>query len=181
MPRRNTVPEEKPEYKGNHVQLVNLSFLPEIHLKRIDDIFDSYFALGMRQRASGIDENTAPMFPSKVSTLNSPELGDTLAKFTAWYSFASDKHKYVLVANNHIEFEMQKLLDLELGRQTVDKGNIETKKSKARSAPDYISMVAYHQKLVGLKTLLDRELANYDKCMSSLSREIARREMNGGF
>lgn len=181
MPRRNTRQETEKKEQGKYNNLVDLSFLPDEYIRRIDGIFDSYFNLGMRQRTVGVDDDLAPIFPSKVSDLSSPELGDVLSKFTAWFSFASDKHKYILVANNHIEMEMQKILDRELGQLVADKGNIEAKKSKARSSTEYITLVSYHQKLIGLKTLLDRELANYDKCISSLSREVARRENNAGF
>lgn len=166
---------------GKYNDLVDLSFLPEEYIRRIDGIFDSYFGLGMKQRTAGVDDDLAPVFPSKISGLSSPELGDVLSKFTAWFSFASDKHKYILVAANHIETEMQKVLDNELGQLVADKGNIEAKKSKARSSVGYITLVAYHQKLSGLKTLLDQELLNYDKCISSLSREVSRRENNAGY
>ena len=184
MPVRSSntrrVVEEK-QSGGKYPKLINLDFLPIEYVKRIDDIFDSYFNLGMKARTSGVDEDTAPMFPTKVSSLNSPELGDVLSKFTAWYSFASDKCKYVTVANNYIETEMQKILDRELGTMVSDKGNIEAKKSQARSSTEYITLISYHQKLIGLKTLLERELVNYDKCIASLSREVSRRENNAGF
>lgn len=178
MPIRNRAQKKS---VGKYNDLVDISFLPEPFIRRIDDIFDSYFNLGMKRRSGGIEEESAPEFPSRVSDMSSPDLGNELSKFTAWFSYASDKHKYVLVANNHIELEMQKNLDFELGNLVADKGNIEAKKSKARSSPEYIMLVSYHQKLVGLKTLLDRELMNYDKCISSLSREVTRREHSGGY
>lgn len=179
MPVRSRGTEEK-KSKGKYSHLVNLEFLPQEYIRRIDEIFDSYFNLGMKQRTDTIDDGS-PIFPLKVSSLSSPELGDVLSKFTAWFSYASDKNKYVVVANNHIEIEMQKIVDAELGTMVSDKGNIEAKKSKAKSSTEYVTLLSYHQKLRGLKTLLDAELTNYDKCISSLSREVARRENNAGY
>ena len=173
--------EQKVKMGSKHTNLVNLDFLPEEYIRRIDDIFDSYFNLGMKARVVGVDDDMAPVFPTKISSISSPELGDILAKFTAWFSYASDKHKYISVANNHIEVEMQKIIDNELGTMVSDKGNIDAKKSKAKSSPEYITLVSYHQKLIGIKKLLEGDLQNYDKCISSLSREVSRREANAGF
>lgn len=183
MPRRDTPQEEVVSVEnkpGKYSSLINLDYLPEEYVKRIDDIFDAYFGLGMKSREDNIEES-APVFPTKVSTLSSMELGDTLAKYTAWFSYASDKHKYVIVATNFIENKMQSIIDENLGTMVSDKGNIEAKKAKARSSTEYVTLLAYFQKLDGLKTLLDREISQYDKCIASLSREVSRREHNAGY
>ena len=179
MPVRNKQVQNE-QVKQGYPELIDLSFLPEKYIKRIDDIFDSYFSLGMKKRVGSMEDNS-PIFPSKISTLTSPQLGDTLSQFTAWSAYASDKHKYVIVANNFIEQEMQKVLDLELGQLTLEKGNIETKKSQARSSQSYMLLVSYHQKLIGLKTLLDKEVGNFERCIASISREVSRREHHGGY
>lgn len=182
MPVRDNRQQDtkKPTTKSRHENLIDLSFLPEVYINRIDAIFDSYFNLGMKRRYDRIEED-APIFPSKVSSISSPELGDTLSKYTAWFSYASDKHKYVVVATNHIEEEMRKVFDKEMGKLLLEKGNIDSKKSKAKDNEEYQSLMTYHQKLIGLKTLLDGELNNYEACIASLSREISRREHHGGF
>lgn len=165
---------------GKYKEAVDLSFLPEDYIRRIDEIFDSYFNLGMKLRRGEMDADT-PIFPSKVSSLSSPELGDELSKFTAWYSYASDKQKYVAVADNYLQQQMNKVMDKALGEMVTGGGNIKAKEAKARSSEEYMLLMSYKHKLSGLKILLDSELSNYDKCISSLSREVARREHHGGF
>lgn len=166
--------------KGGYSHLVDLSYLPENYIKRIDDIFDSFFGLGMKYRSDKM-ETSAPVFPNKVSTLSSIELGNVLSEYTAWASYGADKAKYVTVAYDFIETELQRIIDRGLGDMVADKGNIEAKKAKARASEEYQTMLHYLQKLRGLKTMLDMEVANYDKCVASLSREVARRSANAGF
>ena len=167
--------------EGKYTDILDLTFLPRTMVERIDDIFDSYFGLGMKPSHMVMEKSHTPRFPSDMASLSSPELGNTLGEYTAWYSYASDKLKYIVVACNHIEGEMDRVVDKELGTMVADKGNIEAKKSKAKSSSDYITLVSYHQKLAGLKILLDSELKSYDKCIATLSREVSRREFNGGF
>jgi len=166
---------------GKYKDILDLSFLPRQMIERIDDIFDSYFGLGMKKSNATMEGNYTPRFPADMASLTSPELGNTLGEYTAWFAYASDKLKYIVVACSHIEREMDRVIDGELGTMVADKGNIEAKKSKAKSSSDYITLVSYHQKLSGLKILLDSELKSYDKCISTLSREVSRREFNGGF
>lgn len=167
--------------EGKYKDILDLSFLPRDILARVDDIFDSYFGLGMKPSNNIMERSYTPQFPSDMASLSSPELGNRLGEYTAWYAYASDKLKYIVVACNHIEGEMDRVIDKELGTMVADKGNIEAKKSKAKSSTDYITLISYHQKLSGMKILLDSELKSYDKCIASLSREVSRREFNGGF
>ena len=182
MPVRDETPKSPDKKAGSkYNNIVDLSFLPREMVVRIDDIFDGYFGLGMKPSNKVMDGGYSPKFPSDMASLSSPDLGNTLGEYTAWYAYASDKLKYIAVACNHVETEMDKVIDAELGTMIADKGNIEAKKSKAKSSPDYITLVSYHQKLDGIKNLLDNELKMYDKCITTLSREISRREFNGGF
>lgn len=173
--------EDQQTPKNQTVTSVDLTYLPEHYQLRINEIFDSYFGLGMRNSSrTSVDEYT-PDFPNKLSALSSPQLGDMLGSYTAWYSFAIDKSKYVTVALNYVEQELAKELENELGKMVSDKGNIEAKKAKAKSMPSYMTVYSYTQKLRGLKTLLEMELTNFDRCIQTLSREISRREVNAGF
>ena len=184
MPVRTnrTRPTNPPQEKkaSDYNDLLDLSFLPREIVERVDDIFDSYFGLGMKPRTSRIESNL-PDFPTEISSLSSPDVGDYLAEYTAWYAFAADKNKYVTTACNYLESEMQRIVDLEVGKQVLDKGNIEAKKAKARSSEEYMMYYSYLQKMTGLKTMLSQEIAMYDKCITSLSREVSRREHNAGF
>ena len=160
---------------------VNLSFLPDKYVKRIQEIFDGYFSLGMKPSYWQYVDEATPKFPNAVSSLTSGELGDTMGSYTAWYAFTSDKKKYVAVACNYMERELTKAQDATLGELVAEKGNIEAKKAQARNHPDYLSLLSYTQRLQGILTMLDAELDSYDKCIFTLSREINRREGNGGF
>jgi len=180
VPRR-PVPEPVMLNHNKHSSLVDLSYLPDVYRAKINEIFDGYFSLGMKKSNWDNVEDNTPQFPSKLATLTSPDLGNILGRYTAWYSFASDKLKYIAVAHNFIDQELNKELERALGGLVADKGNIEAKKAKAKSSPDYILVYTYIQKLRGIKTLLEMELGNYDRCISTLSREISRREVNAGF
>ena len=183
MPVRS---KEKVEVKKKKTEAVietpvDLSFLPEEYLSRINEILDAYLGLGMKySNMEMVDDNT-PSFPNSMSSLSSPELGDVLGKYTSWYSFAIDKSKYIAVALNFIEEELKDALDDELGGLVKEKGNIEAKKSAARATTSYRTILQYAQRLRGMKIMLDSELDNYDKCISTLSREVSRREHSGGF
>lgn len=179
MPKREDTQQEKRGSK--YSKIINLDFLPQEYIRRIDEIFDSYYGLGMRPSNTALEGQYSPKFPTDVATLSSPELGNKLAEYTAWYSYGADKFKYVLVACTHIESEMAKVMDRVVGGMVEGKGNIDAKKAKARSSDEYILLISYHQKIEGLKILLDNELKNYDKCIQSLSREVSRRENNAGF
>jgi hypothetical protein len=160
---------------------VDLSFLPEQYLSKINSIFDSYFGLGMKKSSMQIEDDFTPTFPNNMSSLSSPELGDILGEYTAWYSFTIDKSKYIGVALNYIEEELREIVDEKLGEMVDSKGNIEAKKSKARSSMEYKSIIMYAHRLRGMKAMLESELTNYDKCIATLSREVSRREHSGGF
>ena len=175
MPKRND-----DTVKENHNDdLVDLNFLPQEYIDRINEMFDAYFNLGMKRRTDSM-EVSIPIFPNKVTTLSSPELGDLHSQYRAWYSYAADKQKYVLVATDYVKKELQKALDAELGLLVMEKGNIEAKKAHARSSSNYQLIAGYASKLDGILTLLDREIDSYDRSISSLSREITRREHNFG-
>ncbi len=180
MPKRDFEQQEE-TVGGKYAHIVDLDFLPREIIERVDDIFDSYFHLGMKEGGYKMKGEHSPQFVANVSSLTSPQLGDKLGEYTAWYSYASDKAKYVIVACNHVESEMERAMDREVGQQVQDKGNIDAKKAKARSSQEYMMLGSYHQKLVGLKIMLEKELQIYDKCIASLSREVSRREHNGGF
>lgn len=175
-PRRSTTETGK----SKHSDIIDLD-LPENHIKRIDNIFDTYFGLGMRKRTDTMEGNSTPIFPTKIASMQSTELGNTLSHYSAWASYTSDKAKYVTVACNYMEQEIQSIVDRALGDQVGDKGNIEAKKAKARASVEYQSMLGYVQKLKGLKTMLDMEVNSLNSSIQSLSREVSRREMNGGF
>ena len=175
-------PQPQPSTSGGkYDKLVDLSDLPEHYRDRITKIFDGFFSLGMKQSYWESVADSSPMFPNNLSTLSSPQLGDVLGQYTAWYAFAGDKLKYIAVAHNYIEQELASTLEAELGTMVESKGNIEAKKAKAKSTDQYKLIYSYIQKLKGMKTLLETEMATYDKCISTLSREVTRREHNAGF
>lgn len=180
MPKREKE-TELPAGAGKYTKYIDLSYLPDNIVRRIDEIFDSYYKMGMKPNLMAIKGDSAPRFPSKVSSISSPDLGDIYGEFSAWHSFTSDKFKYVLVACNHIESEMAMAIDMEVGNMVSDKGNIEAKKAKARSSEKYMMLTSYHQKLMGLKIMLSTELSSYLQSITSLSREMSRREVNAGF
>lgn len=182
MPKRGTSVEKKSAPKESLPSIpVDLDFLPDHYIKRIGDIFDMYLGLGMKYSAMQLEDDATPSFPNKVSSLSSPELGDVLGRYTSWYSYTMDKHKYISVALNFLEEELTKESNDYLGDNVASKGNIEAKKADARRQDGYLAILEYAQKLRGLKIMLDGELSNYDRCISTLSREVSRRENSGGF
>lgn len=184
MPKRSEEITPKPQpapNPGGYDNLVDLGYLPDHYRQRINEIFDGYFNLGMKQSYWETVEDSSPQFPNNLSTLSSPQVGDILGKYTAWYAFAGDKLKYIVVAHNFIEQELASALEVELGNLLQEKGNIEAKKAKAKSSDQYKLIYSYIQKLKGIKTLFENEMATYDKCIATLSREVSRREHNAGF
>ena len=177
----NSTEERGENLQGKYTDIIDLNWLPDKYIKRIDDTFDAYFKLGMKKSKVMMSGSESPRFVSDMATMSSPDLGNKLGEYTAWFSYASDKFKYLLVACTFIENEMAKVMDSVVGGMVEGKGNIDAKKAKARSTPEYIMLGSYHQKLEGMKIMMDNELKNYDKCIQTLSREVSRRENNGGF
>ena len=127
---------------------LNLTFLPREYVERIDDIFDGFFNLGMPYSQVQRDIIDAPTFPRNMSSLSSGQLGDRLGEYTAWYSYISDRFKYIATATTYMEGELQKVQDRALGELITGGGNIETKKAKARSSEEYLTLQSYTAKFL---------------------------------
>lgn len=173
--------DQQTEYEvkyGDTLKAINLDFLPDELRKKIYRTFDRYFGFGLLSQVAYKGEKL-PSFPNSVATLDSDEVGDYLGKFTAWYAFTADKKKYLVVALNVVENELDIIFRQELATMTT-KANLEIKKAAARVTEDYLIVEEYVQEVANLMDMLDIELSKLDKTIASLSREISRRERTPG-
>lgn len=178
MPKRTDEEQERVKIKE-----IDLEFLPQTVQNKIQTIFNNYLGLGIvkHSMADGYREEI-PVFPNKISSLSSPDLGDLQSNYSAWYGYAADKLKYLKVAKNVVEIEADKIVDSVLGSMPLtEKGNIELKKSKAKNDPEYVAVLEYKQIIDGMVTMVESDVQRLDKQLASISREISRRESSGGF
>lgn len=180
MPKRETKEEVKLS-----AEEVDLTFLPEDLMEEINRIFQNYFKLGIPKISQKIDEGSVPNFPNNISSLNSDEVGNEQAKFTAWYNYVIERFRYVSVACSVMEKAAQEELDASKIRVAQEKRDwkptVEEKLSLARQDPSYIAIVKYKIRLDGMKDMLDNDLKKLDKSIASLSRDISRRERIAGW
>ncbi len=170
----------KPAYEPKQ-DVLELSFLPENLQKKIEQIFDSYFGFGYKSKIQTIDEETVPHFPNQISSLDSGQIGDIQSKFTAWYAYSLEKLRYVAVAASVVEGEIEDALNRAIVDQIGSKATVEEKKSKAKTAPEYVALLSYKSRLTNLKDMLDSSAKSYDKSIATISREISRREKSMEF
>ena len=173
---------KRPEKKNNQ-QTVDLAFLPEALLVKINDVFDRYFKLGFSRNTQVIDEDNIPNFPNNVSSLSSAEVGDFHARYTAWYSYVNDKLKYLKVALMVVDKEAEQTMNTEIVNITMDvtkKYTVSEKEAKAKISQGYMAISSYKMQLETLVSMLERDMDSYDKNITTLSREFSRRE-HGGF
>jgi hypothetical protein len=186
MPKREDEEEieygPEKQYEEQETTSIDLSYLPEELQKKITTIFDRYFAFGfVKYRKEDIDGDDVAPFPNKISGLTSPALGDLQSQYSGWHGFTLDKLKYVAVARTVLDAELQKTLDAHLGSMVADKGNLDLKTAKAKSEPDYVAILSYKIELDGLYSMVKTEADRYEKQLSTISREISRRESNAGY
>ena len=160
-----------------------ISFLPQKYAEKVENIFNSYFSLVMPKVYKITEDNSVPTFPNKVSTLSSQELGDYHSNLAAWLSYTSDKLKYLKVAHLVVSNEPTKIKNAYIATNPP-KRNERTKEmidAEAKTSVDYEAVEVYAIKLDGISLMLEQEYLKYEKSVSSLSREIARREVTAGF
>ena len=180
MPPKRTkteVIEVVDEYKD----LADFSYLKDEYVQRIHDIFNTYFHLGIKRNPAAYASKSPPSFPNDISSLSSSALGNVYGEFTAWYGFIADRFKYYTVAKNVMRAEVDKSVNAELANLVLSKGNIKTKEAVAKTSEEYITLKVYLLKIESVVEMLGNDLSSYDKSIATLSREIARREANGGF
>lgn len=159
---------------------LGVSFLPDHIIKKVDDIFLTYFGLGMVKATFFNLQHEISQFPTKISSLSHTQLGDIHGEYSAWLSYSSDKLKYIAVCNNVVQNEIDKVYQANLSHQSGS-GNIEVKKAVAKSEPNYLSLLEYKSKIETLTEMLQNECNRLERCVASLSREISRREANAGY
>lgn len=181
MPSRNSkekyqrISDENYEVKYPDTEnAINLDFLPDELRDKVFRTFDRYFGMNLLPQKPYEDEEL-PAFPNSMATLTSDEVGDYLGRFTAWYAFTADKKKYLAVAYNVVQNELDITYRKSLATMTT-KANLEIKKAEARSTEDYLIIEEYAQEVSNLMDMLDIELNKLDKSIATLSREVSRRE-----
>jgi hypothetical protein len=177
MPKRDEEVGATPVKRTTKEVPVELGFLPERLQTRVHDIFNTYFGFGFKAVTQEVDKDDAPNFPNQVSTMSSGEVGDELAKATAWYAYTVEKLRYVAVACTVLEKELEHTLNSAM--VCASGKNKEQRLAEAKTDPSYVSMVGYHTKLEGVRSMLDSTAKGFDKSITTLSREISRREHNG--
>lgn len=180
MPSRVSKRDTYEVKNPNSLDAVDLDFLPEYLRNKIYATFDRYFAFGLLpQKSYTIEDDGIPAFPNNMAVLDSDEIGNILGEYTAWYAMTADKKKYLAVAYNVVNAELETTFRKALATMTA-KVNLEVKKADARSSEDYLVVEEYLQMVSNLMDMLDIELSKLDKSISTLSREISRRERFSG-
>lgn len=177
MPVRS--PSKKYEVSSKETkEVVDIDFLPENIKDKVYEAFDRYFGFGLLHQLT-CESEELPAFPNSAASLDSDEIGNYLGEFTAWYVFTADKKKYMGVAANVLEREMDLVYRKSLSTMTT-KANLEIKKCEAKSTTEYLELEEYSMMVENIVYMLDIELQKLDKAIASLSREVSRRERYSG-
>lgn len=151
---------------------VDLTFLPQEFQNKINEVFDLYFGLSGLKCSKPQESSKA--FPNKISSLDSNQIANIHANYTAWLGYMQDRLKYVTVAYGVIEKEVKEVYNTEY---LNSKGsNKEKREAEAKTSESYKALSNYRMKVEGVKIMFDQQVSLLDKQLMSLARELRRRE-----
>lgn len=114
--------------------------------------------------------------PTKVSGLASEELGDMIAKYTAWREYTEDRHAEACAVLSEVKSKYDLASDIAM--QKISANSVTEKKALVR-ADDSVSIL--HKELTESEifvNLLGRKLDSFSNVLTMLSRELTRRGVN---
>ena len=114
-----------------------------------------------------------PTMPTKIADLASNELGNMIARYTAWREFTEDRHAEACAVYSQCKSEY----DLACDKQTLQSSaeTITERKVAAKVTPEVVSLSNKMTEAEIYMGLLARKLDSFSNVLAMLSRELTRR------
>ena len=114
-----------------------------------------------------------PTMPTRIADIASDELGNMIARYTAWREFTEDRHLEACATYVQIKSEC----DLEMDRVMVGNRRMSAteKKAAARLKLDESGLLRKLEEAEIYRDLLSGKLDSFSNVLAMLSRELTRR------
>ena len=114
-----------------------------------------------------------PTMPTKIADVASDELGDMIARYTAWREFTEDRHAEACATYAQCKSEY----DLEVDKAVlrVEGQSVTERKAKANSDPQVEILYKRVSESNIYRELLANKLDSFSNVLAMLSRELTRR------
>lgn len=114
-----------------------------------------------------------PTMPTRIADIASDELGNMIARYTAWREFTEDRHLEACATYTQIKSEC----DLEMDRVMVGNRRMSAteKKAAARLKLDESGLLRKLEEAEIYRDLLSGKLDSFSNVLAMLSRELTRR------
>lgn len=132
-------------------------------LERFRKVFDS-----VRRPYGGL-----PTMPTKVSTIATDELGDMMARYTAWREFTEDCHAEACATYAQIKSQYDLASDTAL--LEVEGNSVTERKAAVKNDPKVAKLYKDLSDAEIYCTLLSSKLESFTNVLAMLSRELTRR------
>lgn len=114
-----------------------------------------------------------PTMPTKIADLASDELGNMIARYTAWREFTEDRHAEAcaVVAQCKSEYDLE--VDKEMLSSSAS--TVTERKASAKASPKVERLYRDLSDAEIYRTLLANKLESFSNVLAMLSRELTRR------
>ena len=114
-----------------------------------------------------------PTMPTKVAELASDELGNMIARYTAWREFTEDRHMEACAVYSQCRSEYDLAVDKEM--LSSKESTVTERKASAKSSPKVEKLYKDLTEAEMYRDLLANKLESFSNVLAMLSRELTRR------
>lgn len=114
-----------------------------------------------------------PTMPTKVADLASDELGNMIARYTAWREFTEDRHAEACAVAAQCKSEYDLAVDKEM--LTSEATTVTERKASAKANPKVEKLYKSLNEAEMYRDLLASKLESFSNVLAMLSRELTRR------
>lgn len=114
-----------------------------------------------------------PTMPTKIADLASDELGNMIARYTAWREFTEDRHAEACAVLAQCKSEYDLAVDKEMLCSSAN--TVTERKASAKSNPRVEKLYKALTEAEMYRDLLANKLESFSNVLAMLSRELTRR------
>ena len=114
-----------------------------------------------------------PTMPTKVADLASDELGNMIARYTAWREFTEDRHMEACAVYSQCRSEYDLAVDKEM--LSSKESTVTERKASAKSSPKVEKLYKDLTEAEMYRDLLANKLESFSNVLAMLSRELTLR------
>ncbi len=114
-----------------------------------------------------------PTMPTKISDLASDELGNMIARYTAWREFTEDRHAEACAVLAQCRSEYDLAVDKQMLNSTAS--TVTERKASAKATPKVEKLYKDLTEAEMYRDLLANKLESFSNVLAMLSRELTRR------